>query len=85
MQFLKNLDKKKLLFAGLVLLLVLSLSTAAVSTLGKADSRFSAIRIYLSPSNQYTNFYAVGDTTEMEQCDLIAEKLPKSLKSLALP
>lgn len=82
MQLLKNLDKKKLLFAGLVLLLVLSLSTAAVSTLGKADSRFSAIRIYLSPSNQYTNFYAVGDTTEMEQCDLIAEKTAEKLKKL---
>lgn len=73
MQFLKNLNKKKLLFVCLVSLLVLSLSTAAVSTFGKAESRFSGIRICLSPSNQYTNYYAVGNTTEMEQCDLIAE------------
>lgn len=82
MQFFKNLDKKKLLFVGLVLLLVLSLSTAAVSTFGKAESRFSGIRIYLSPSNQYANYYAVGDTTEMEQCDLIAEKTAEKLKKL---
>lgn len=82
MQFLKSLDKKKLLFAGLVLLFVLSLSTAAVSTFGKADSRFSGVRIYLSPSNQYTNYYAVGDTTEMEQCDLIAQKTAEKLKKL---
>lgn len=82
MQFLKNLNKKKLLFVCLVSLLVLSLSTAAVSTFGKAESRFSDIRIYLSPSNQYTNYYAVGDTTEMEQCNLIAEKTAEKLKKL---
>lgn len=82
MQFLKNLNKKKLLFVCLVSLLVLSLSTAAASTFGKAESRFSGIRIYLSPSNQYTNYYTVGNTTEMEQCDLIAEKTAEKLKKL---
>ena len=82
MQFFKNLNKKKLLFVGLVLLLVLSLSTAAVSSFDKEESRFSHIRIYLSPSNQYANYYAVGDTTEMEQCDLIAQKTAEKLKKL---
>lgn len=82
MQFLKNLNKKKLLFVCLVSLLVLSLSTAAVSTFGKAENRFSGVRLYLSPSNQYTNYYAVGNTTEMEQCDLIAEKTAEKLKKL---
>lgn len=82
MQFFKNLDKKKLLFVCLVSLLVLSLSTAAVSSFDKEESRLSHIRIYLSPSNQYTNYYAVGDTTEMEQCDLIAQKTAVKLKKL---
>lgn len=82
MHFFKSLDKKKLLFTGLVLLLVLSLSTAAVSTFGKDESRFSGIRIYLSPSNQYENYYAVGDTSEMEQCDKIASKAAEKLKKL---
>ena len=82
MQFFKNLDKKKLLFTALVVLLVLSLSTAAVSSFDKEESRFSHIRIYLSPSNQYANHYAVGGTTEMEQCDLIAQKTAEKLKKL---
>ena len=30
-------------------------------------------KIYLSPSNQDDNSYAVGNTTEMEQCNKIAE------------
>lgn len=30
-------------------------------------------KIYLSPSNQYSNTYATGGTNEMEQCDKIAK------------
>lgn len=30
-------------------------------------------KIYLSPSNQYGNQYAYGDTNEMEQCNRIAD------------
>lgn len=82
MKFLKRFGKKKLLFIGLVLLIVLSMSTAAVSTLGKADSRFSDINIYLSPSNQYDNTYASGNTTEMEQCDKIAAQTAEKLEKL---
>lgn len=82
MQFFKKLDKKKLLFTALMVLLVLSLSTAAVSSFDKTESRFSDVRIYLSPSNQYTNFYAVDGTSEMEQCDLIAQKTAEKLKKL---
>lgn len=58
---------------SLALLLVLSLSSAAItSVVNEKDKRFEGIRIYLSPSNQYQNMYAAGDTSEMEQCDLIA-------------
>ncbi len=38
-----------------------------------------AKKIYLSPSNQYANAYAYGNTTEMEQCNRIAVALEKHL------
>lgn len=37
-------------------------------------------KIYISPSNQYANSYAYGNTTEMEQCNRIAVALEKHLK-----
>lgn len=37
-------------------------------------------KIYLSPSNQYDNNYAYGNTTEMEQCNRFAEYAEKALK-----
>lgn len=37
-------------------------------------------KIYLSPSNQYDNRYAYGNTTEMEQCNRFAEYAEKALK-----
>lgn len=37
-------------------------------------------KIYLSPSNQYDNRYAYGNTTEMEQCNHFAEYAEKALK-----
>lgn len=37
-------------------------------------------KIYLSPSNQYDNIYAYGNTNEMEQCNRIAEAAEKYLK-----
>lgn len=40
----------------------------------------SAKRIYLSPSNQYANSYAYGNTTEMEQCNKIAVAAETALK-----
>lgn len=82
MKFFRTFGKRKLLFICLVLLLVLSLSTAALSTFGKAESRFSDVRIYLSPSNQFSNYYAIGDTSEMEQCDKIAAQTAEKLKKL---
>lgn len=39
-----------------------------------------AKKIYLSPSNQYDNNYAYGNTTEMEQCNRFAEYAEKALK-----
>lgn len=82
MKFFRALGKRKLLFICLVMLIVLSLSTAALSTFGKAESRFSDVRIYLSPSNQFSNYYALGDTSEMEQCDKIAAQTAEKLKKL---
>ncbi len=38
------------------------------------------IKIYLSPSNQYANTYAYGNTTEMEQCNKIAVAAEVALK-----
>ncbi len=37
-------------------------------------------RIYLSPSNQNRNAYATGNTTEMAQCDKIANATASALK-----
>ena len=37
-------------------------------------------KIYLSPSNQYANTYACGNTTEMEQCNKIAAAAETALK-----
>lgn len=37
-------------------------------------------KIYLSPSNQYDNQYAYGNTSEMEQCNRFAEYAEKALK-----
>lgn len=37
-------------------------------------------KIYLSPSNQYANTYAYGNTTEMEQCNKIAVAAETALK-----
>lgn len=37
-------------------------------------------KIYLSPSNQYDNQYAYGNTNEMEQCNRFAEYAEKALK-----
>lgn len=39
-----------------------------------------AKKIYLSPSNQYSNTYATGGTNEMAQCDKIANATAKALK-----
>lgn len=39
-----------------------------------------AKKIYLSPSNQYANSYAYGNTTEMEQCNKIAIAAETALK-----
>ena len=37
-------------------------------------------RIYLSPSNQFSNTYAAGNTNEMVQCDKIAKATANALK-----
>lgn len=37
------------------------------------------MKVYLSPSNQYANTYAYGDTNEMEQCNRIAEAAEAAL------
>lgn len=37
-------------------------------------------KIYLSPSNQYSNTYATGNTNEMAQCDKIAKATQTALK-----
>lgn len=37
-------------------------------------------KIYLSPSNQINNLYAVGNTNECEQCNRIAEYAKKALQ-----
>ena len=39
-----------------------------------------AKRIYLSPSNQFSNSYATGKTNEMAQCDKIAKATATALK-----
>lgn len=39
-----------------------------------------AKKIYLSPSNQYSNSYATGNTNEMAQCDKIAAATATALK-----
>lgn len=39
-----------------------------------------AKKIYLSPSNQYSNTYATGSTNEMAQCDKIASATATALK-----
>lgn len=39
-----------------------------------------AKRIYLSPSNQFSNTYATGNTNEMAQCDKIASATATALK-----
>ena len=39
-----------------------------------------AKKIYLSPSNQYSNTYATGNTNEMAQCDKIANATATALK-----
>ena len=39
-----------------------------------------AKRIYLSPSTQYGNIYATGNTNEMVQCEKIAQATAKALK-----
>ena len=39
-----------------------------------------AKRIYLSPSNQFSNSYATGNTNEMAQCDKIAKATATALK-----
>ena len=36
-------------------------------------------KIYLSPSNQFRNFYSWGNTSECDQCNIIAEATKKSL------
>lgn len=38
------------------------------------------MKIYISPSNQYDNTYAYGNTNEAEQCNIIAELLEEKLK-----
>lgn len=43
-----------------------------------------AKRIYLSPSNQFANFYATGNTNEMSQCDKIAKAAATALKRCGL-
>ena len=77
-----KIKKKSLVIFILSLLIVAVLSVTAFSVFNKSDGRFSDIRIYLSPSNQSANFYATGDTTEMEQCDKIAEKTADYLESM---
>lgn len=77
-----NSKKKRLLITALIILLVVVLIIIGVPNFNKKDSRFADIRIYLSPSNQYSNYYATGNTTEMEQCDKIAEKTAEFLKNM---
>ncbi len=81
MKSLHKLGRKKYILLGLALLLVCTLSSAAVtSMLTVKNESFSGIRIYLSPSNQSANEYASGDTTEMEQCDKIAAAAAQELE-----
>ena len=37
------------------------------------------LKVYLSPSNQYDNLYAYGNTNEMKVCNAIAESAQKAL------
>lgn len=76
------IGRKRLILICLALMLAVSLSSAAVTSEFNANTEFSDVRIYLSPSNQYSNYYATGNTNEMEQCGKIAAATKEELKKL---
>lgn len=78
---LKQLDKRKIIFTLLILLIALSFSTAALTPVSRYDNKTAQYRIYLSPSNQYRNTYADNTTNEMEQCDKIAAATKEKLEA----
>lgn len=47
--------------------------------LSKDEVQPNGIKIYLSPSNQDANIYAIGNTNEMIQCNIIAEAVEEYL------
>lgn len=49
------------------------------SYLSKDQVQPNGIKIYLSPSNQDANIYAIGNTNEMIQCNIIAEAVEEYL------
>lgn len=49
------------------------------SYLCKDEVQPNGIKIYLSPSNQDANIYAIGNTNEMIQCNIIAEAVEEYL------
>lgn len=49
------------------------------SYLSKDEVQPNGIKIYLSPSNQDANIYAIGNTNEMIQCNIIAEAVEEYL------
>lgn len=75
-----KIGKKRLVLFSLAFLLAITLSSAAIMSNMNSNTEFADVRIYLSPSNQYSNYYATGDTTEMEQCDKIAAATEQELK-----
>lgn len=81
MKIFRKLSKRKIIILFLALLIVFTFSTAAISMTNSRSDKFKGIRIYLSPSNQYSNIYATGDTSEMEQCEKIADAAAKELEN----
>jgi N-acetylmuramoyl-L-alanine amidase len=78
---LKKSNRRFILIIVFSLFIIGSFSAAAITlknTNSSAD--FSNIKIYLSPSNQYSNSYAYGDTNEMEQCEKIAASACKYME-----
>lgn len=78
--FTIKIKKKTVAICSFIVLIALILSISALVIFKKPDNKFKDVKIYLSPSNQSANFYATGDTNEMEQCDKIAEKTAELLK-----
>lgn len=80
-KIIEKLGKKRIVLAALALLLAVTLSSAAVTSFTVTNNKFKDIRVYLSPSNQYSNQYAKGNTTEKEQCEKIAAATADKLKN----